>query len=96
MLSISASSNSASLFYIYNEYAQLRSEQFFPQKASTFSRYIEMVKKTQWVYLAHGFSLQSFRKQISYYSKKRPEPKEQASAQTITAVEGKESDKKEL
>ena len=25
-----------------------------------------------------------------------PEPKEQASAQTITAVEGKESDKKEL
>ena len=52
-----------------------------------------MVKKTQWVYLAHGFSLQSFRKQISYYSKKRPEPKEQASAQTITAVERKESDK---
>ena len=55
-----------------------------------------MVKKTQWVYLAHGFSLQSFRKQISYYSKKRPERKEQASAQTITAVERKESDKKEL
>lgn len=39
---------------------------FIPQVASTFSRYIEMVRKNQWVYTRHGFSVESFRNKVKY------------------------------
>ena len=38
---------------------------FIPQVVPTFSRYIEMVRKNQWVYTRHGFS-ESFRNKVKY------------------------------
>lgn len=39
---------------------------FIPQGASTFSRYIQMVRKNQWVYTRHGYDVTSFRNKVNY------------------------------